>query len=77
MLGFNTSLPELSFDKSIHICGFWEQRIGVMKQLGCKAVMRQGKYGWDQERRTGEGLFQVQGDGTESSEIFQILELST
>lgn len=48
-----------------------------MKQLGCKAGMRQGKLGWDQEGRIREGLLQVQGDDTESYEIFQILELST
>lgn len=80
MLRFNTSLPELSFDESIHICGFWGQSIEghrKMKQLGCKAGMRQGELGWDQEGRIGEGLLQVQGDDTESCEIFQILELST
>lgn len=80
MLRFNTSLPELSFDKSINICGFRGQSIGghrKMKQLGCKAGMRLGKLGSDQEGRIGEGLLQVQGDDTESYEIFQILELGT
>lgn len=80
MLRFNTSLPELSFDKSINICGLWGQSIGghrKMKHLGCRAGMRLGKLGWDQGGRTGEGLLQVQGDDTESYEIFQILELST
>lgn len=46
MLGFNTSLPELSLDKPINISGFWGQSIGghrKMKQLGCKAGMRLGK----------------------------------
>lgn len=43
MFWFNTSLPELSFDKSINICGFWGQSVGMhrkMKQPGCKAGMR-------------------------------------
>lgn len=46
MFWFNTSLPELSFDKSINICGFWGQSIGMhrkMKQPGCKAGMRMVK----------------------------------
>lgn len=46
MFWFNTSLPELSFDKSINICGFWGQSIGMhrkMKQPACKAGMRTGK----------------------------------
>lgn len=46
MFWFNTSLPELSFDRSINNWGFWGQSIGgyrEMKQLGCKAGMRMRK----------------------------------
>ena len=79
MFWFNTSLPELSFDKSVKICGFWGQHIGEHRK------MEQGWYedgeawdhSWGWEGRTLGCLLQVQRDDRYSYEIFQIPELST
>lgn len=68
MFWFNTSLPELSFDKSINICGFWGQSTGGAREDEAGGV--QGWYkngeawqrGRDEGGRTLERLLQVQGD---------------